>query len=133
LKTLVSSPHRSRRMFPTRTYYVRSDAQAGKSHFSRAPDPVGGSISPAFTYFSIGFTSVSTDCAYQARAQRRRSFMIAKNTGTSMRTLIVEVIMPPTIGAAIGFITSEPIPLSHRIGARLSITTATVISLGRRR
>ncbi len=24
--------------------------------------------------------------------------------------------MPPTIGAAIGFITSEPMPLSHRIG-----------------
>ena len=52
--------------------------------------------------------------------------MIAKKTGTRISTWIVEVIMPPTIGAAIGFITSEPMPLSHRIGARLSITTATV-------
>jgi hypothetical protein len=31
--------------------------------------------------------------------------MIAKNTATSITTLIVEVIIPPTIGAAIGFIT----------------------------
>jgi hypothetical protein len=29
---------------------------------------------------------------------------------------MVEVIMPPTIGAAIGFITSEPIPDDQRIG-----------------
>ncbi|SRR5579883_1280859 len=32
---------------------------------------------------------------------------------------MVDVIMPPTIGAAIGFITSEPMPDSHNIGARL--------------
>jgi len=31
---------------------------------------------------------------------------------------MVEVIIPPTMGAAIGFITSEPMPDSHRIGAR---------------
>jgi len=29
-------------------------------------------------------------------------------------------IMPPTMGAAIGFMTSEPIPGSQRIGARLT-------------
>ena len=29
---------------------------------------------------------------------------------------MVEVTMPPTIGAAIGFITSEPMPVSQRIG-----------------
>ena len=28
--------------------------------------------------------------------------------------------MPPTIGAAIGFITSEPIPVSQSIGTRLA-------------
>ena len=32
---------------------------------------------------------------------------------------MVEVTIPPTIGAAMGFITSEPMPDSHRIGARL--------------
>ena len=31
---------------------------------------------------------------------------------------MVEVIMPPTIGAAMGFITSEPMPVSHRIGIK---------------
>src|ERR1700730_12555212 len=41
--------------------------------------------------------------------------------------------MPPTIGAAIGFITSEPMPVSHKIGARLAKTATTVISFGRRR
>ena len=46
---------------------------------------------------------------------------------------MVEVIIPPRIGAAIGFITSEPMPDSHRIGARLRTTAVTVISLGRSR
>ena len=46
---------------------------------------------------------------------------------------MVEVIMPPTIGAAIGFITSEPMPDSHKMGMRLARTAVTVISLGRRR
>ena len=59
--------------------------------------------------------------------------MMAKKTGTRIRTWIVDVIKPPTMGAAIGFMTSEPIPLSYRIGARLSMTTATVINFGRRR
>jgi hypothetical protein len=37
--------------------------------------------------------------------------------------------MPPTIGAAIGFMTSDPIPVSHHMGARLRITAVTVIKL----
>jgi len=41
--------------------------------------------------------------------------------------------MPPTIGAAIGFITSDPIPDSQSIGARLRMTAVTVISFGRSR
>jgi hypothetical protein len=32
----------------------------------------------------------------------------------------VDVIIPPTMGAAIGFITSDPIPLAQRIGIRLA-------------
>ena len=36
----------------------------------------------------------------------------------------MDVIIPPTIGAALGFMTSEPIPLCHRTGARLSICSA---------
>src|SRR6202023_1912835 len=65
--------------------------------------------------------------------RRARAFIITKKTGTRIRTFIVEVIMPPTIGAAIGFITSDPTPVSHRIGTRLARTAATVISLGRKR
>ena len=41
--------------------------------------------------------------------------------------------MPPTIGAAIGFITSEPMPVSQRIGTKLASTAVTVISFGRSR
>ena len=47
-----------------------------------------------------------------------RAFIITKKTGTRISTFIVEVIMPPTIGAAMGFITSDPTPVSHRIGTR---------------
>jgi hypothetical protein len=36
------------------------------------------------------------------------------------------VIIPPTIGAAMGFITSKPIPPSARNGARLASTAALV-------
>src|SRR5579884_4440993 len=43
-----------------------------------------------------------------------RSFIMTKKTGKRMRTWMVKVIIPPTMGAAIGFITSEPMPDSHR-------------------
>src|SRR6202035_108152 len=65
--------------------------------------------------------------------RRARSFISAKKTGTRMSTWMVEVTMPPTVGAAIGFITSLPIPDSQRMGTRLASTTHTVISLGRSR
>ena len=47
---------------------------------------------------------------------------------------MVEVIIPPTIGAAIGFITSEPMPDSRedRNEARQH-GTVTVMSFGRKR
>jgi hypothetical protein len=41
---------------------------------------------------------------------------------------MVEVTMPPTMGAAIGFMTSEPMPDSQRIGMRLARTAQTVMS-----
>ena len=54
-------------------------------------------------------------------------------TGVMMSTWIVEVTMPPMIGAAMGFITSEPTPWLHMIGMSEAITTVTVMSLGRNR
>jgi hypothetical protein len=49
--------------------------------------------------------------------------MSKKNTGTRMSTWMVDVIIPPTIGA-IGFITSDPIP-DYSIGVRLRMTAVT--------
>ena len=46
---------------------------------------------------------------------------------------MVDVIMPPTMGAAMGFMMSEPTPVSQRIGTKLAKTAETVISLGRKR
>jgi hypothetical protein len=46
--------------------------------------------------------------------RKARSFISAKKTGTRISTWMVEVIMPPTSGVAIGFITSELMPLSHK-------------------
>ena len=43
---------------------------------------------------------------------------------------MVEVIIPPTMGAAIGFITSEPMPVSQRIGTRLASTARDRHQLG---
>ena len=43
------------------------------------------------------------------------------------------VIMPPTIGAAMRCITSEPVPSPHMIGSRPAMITATVIAFGRTR
>ncbi len=41
--------------------------------------------------------------------------------------------MPPTIGAAMRLITSEPVPVPARIGSRPANTTATVMAFGRTR
>ena len=41
--------------------------------------------------------------------------------------------MPPTIGATMRVMTSEPVPVPRRMGSRPAITTATVIAFGRTR
>ena len=43
------------------------------------------------------------------------------------------VIMPPTIGAAMRRMTSDPVPLPHMIGSSPAIITATVMAIGRTR
>jgi len=43
------------------------------------------------------------------------------------------VTMPPTIGAAIRLMTSEPVPVPHMMGSKPAITTATVMAFGRTR
>ena len=50
-----------------------------------------------------------------------------------IRVRIVELTMPPTIGAAIRFITLAPVSLLHMIGSRPAMIALTVIILGRTR
>ena len=45
----------------------------------------------------------------------------------------VDEIMPPTIGAAMRLITSEPVPVPHMIGSRPAMMATTVIIFGRTR
>jgi len=71
-------------------------------------------------YFSVPFRS-------------SRFFSSTKITGVMINTWMAEVIMPPIIGAAIGFMTSAPEPDDHMIGISPGRATATVISLGRSR
>jgi len=46
---------------------------------------------------------------------------------------IVEEIIPPTMGAAIRRMTSEPVPVLHMMGSRPAMIATTVIILGRPR
>jgi hypothetical protein len=45
----------------------------------------------------------------------------------------VDDTIPPTIGAAIRFITLAPVPLPHRIGSSPAMIAVTVIIFGRTR
>ena len=45
----------------------------------------------------------------------------------------VALTRPPTMGAAIRRITSEPVPLTSMIGSRPAMVAATVIKIGRSR
>ena len=47
--------------------------------------------------------------------------------------MMVEVMTPPTIGAAMRFITSAPVPWLHKIGARPAMMTHAVMIFGRSR
>ena len=49
----------------------------------------------------------------------------------SVRT--VAVIIPPTIGDAMRFITSAPVPVLHRMGIRPAMMAVTVMTTGRSR
>jgi len=50
--------------------------------------------------------------------------------GTTIRVRIVALTIPPTMGAAIRFITSEPVPWLHIMGMSPAIMATTVIILG---
>ncbi len=54
-------------------------------------------------------------------------------TGITSNVKIVVVIIPPTIGAAIRFITSAPVPWLHIIGSNPRKMAEAVITTGRTR
>src|ERR1700730_12496098 len=83
--------------------------------------------------FAIVLLLVAACAARRGPRRRAGSFLRANRAATRISTWMVEVIMPPTMGAAIGFITSEPMPDSQRIGMRLARTTHTVINFSRSR
>ncbi len=47
--------------------------------------------------------------------------------------MMTEVITPPAMGAAIRFITSEPVPALHMMGSRPAMMTDAVMTFGRTR
>jgi hypothetical protein len=58
------------------------------------------------------------------------SFNQQYNTGTNIRFDNVAVINPPTVGAAIGFIISAPVPVANITGIRAIIVVVAVIMAG---
>ena len=58
---------------------------------------------------------------------------MAYNAGITINVNKVDDTMPPTIGAAIRRMTSEPVPVLHKIGNKPAIIAVTVITLGRKR
>ena len=53
--------------------------------------------------------------------------------GIASNSMMTDVITPPTIGAAMRFITSEPVPWLHMIGSKPAIITDAVMIFGRTR
>src|SRR6185295_16816832 len=77
-------------------------------------------------------TSLHEDSSYSLDADRRRRTN-KKAAGITNIDSNGAVTMPPTIGAAMRCITSEPVPVPHMIGSKPASTTATVIAFGRTR
>ena len=63
----------------------------------------------------------------------RASATNAKIAGITISVSTVAEIIPPTIGAAMRRMTSEPVPLLHMIGSSPAMIATTVIIFGRTR
>jgi len=60
-----------------------------------------------------------------------RPRQIAKIAGNAINTINNEVPIPPSIGAAMRFITSEPLPSLNMMGSRPMSSARPVINIGR--
>ena len=63
----------------------------------------------------------------------RRSCQSDQTAGITSNVRMLDETIPPTIGAAIRFITLAPVPCDQRIGSRPAMIAVTVISFGRTR
>ena len=68
-----------------------------------------------------------------AAAATDRSFQSEYTAGMTISVRIVLEIMPPTIGAAMRFMTLAPVPLPQKIGSRPAMIATVVIIRGRMR
>jgi len=62
---------------------------------------------------------------------KRCSSTSAYMAGMTITVKTVAVTIPPTIGAAIRFITSDPVPCPARMGSNPPMVDMTVIMMGR--
>ena len=69
----------------------------------------------------------------QLKQELTRKTKLKKIIGSTTRPRIVVENMPPTIGAAILFITSAPVPCDHMIGSSPAMIAVTVMAMGRTR
>ena len=76
---------------------------------------------------------LAEDVLIEPSALRLRRFQIKYKTGMTISVRMVELTIPPIIGAAIRFMTSAPVPVVHIMGSNPPMIAATVIILGRTR
>ena len=77
------------------------------------------------------FPDCVRSCIYFSLAFTSRLFHIRNTAGIIIRVRRVALTMPPTIGAAIRRMTSDPVPVPSMIGSRPAMIAATVIITGR--
>ena len=75
----------------------------------------------------------SAQLALRRDPRTARSLHSEYTAGITTNVSTVLVIIPPTIGAAIRFITSAPVPCDQRMGTRPAMMAVTVIIFGRTR
>jgi len=78
----------------------------------------------------MGLTNVVSLEEFERIIQR---FQIKYKAGMTISVRMVELTIPPIIGAAMRFMTSAPVPVVHMIGSKPPMIAATVIILGRTR
>src|SRR6266516_2420415 len=83
--------------------------------------------------FSVHVSVHAVFLGERRRQYSRKSSTITKRQGVINSTWMVELTIPPMLGAAIGFMISIPVPVEKGISDNESTMVATVINFGRKR